>query len=116
MPVSSVPQAGLVGLCLAALISLCVPAVVYFVCRKRMELPLRNIATGAGMFILFALVLEGAMHFYFLRFNPATSAWLLHHTWGYVLYGVGAAALFEETARLIAFCFFTKRTGDAGTA
>jgi uncharacterized membrane protein YhfC len=113
---NSVPPAGLVGLGLAALISLLIPAIIYVVCRRRMELPLRNVAIGAVMFILFALLIEGAMHFYFLRFNPATSAWLMHHTWGYVLYGISAAALFEETARLIAFRFFTKRTGDIGTA
>ncbi|HEX3674419.1 MAG TPA: YhfC family glutamic-type intramembrane protease [Rhizomicrobium sp.] len=112
---NTVPQGGLIGLGLAALISLLAPFVVYFVCRKRMELPLRNIALGAGIFALFALGLEGAMHYYFLKANPTTSAWLLHNTWGYVVYGVSAAALFEETGRLIAFRFFAKRTGDAGT-
>jgi uncharacterized membrane protein YhfC len=113
---STVPQAAIIGLGLAALISLFTPVVVYLVCRRRMELPLRNIAIGAGMFVLFALVLEGAMHFYFLRANPRTSAWLMSHTWAFVLYAVSAAAIFEETARLIAFRFFTRRTGDSGTA
>jgi uncharacterized membrane protein YhfC len=113
---SVVSQSAIIGLGLAALISLFVPVVIYLVCRNRMQLPLRNIAIGAGIFIVSARVLEGAMHFYFLKANPVTSSWLLHHTWGFVAYAVGAAAVFEETGRLIAFRFFTKRTGDAGTA
>ena len=112
----SVSQGAILGLALAALISLATPFVIYFFCRRRMDLPLRNIAIGAGIFILFALVLESAMHLYFLKANPVTSAWLMHHTWGFMLYAAGAAAIFEETGRLIAFRFFAKRTGDAGTA
>ena len=113
---NAIPQAAIAGLGLAALISLITPVIIYLICRTRMELPLRNIAVGAGMFFLSALVLEAAMHFYFLRANPATSAWLMSHTWGFVLYAVSAAAIFEETARLIAFRLFIRRTGDAGTA
>jgi len=112
----AVSQGAILGLALAGLIALLTPFATYFICRPRMELPLRNIAIGAGIFVLFALMLESAMHFYILRLNPVTAAWLKTHAWGYVIYGAGAAAIFEETGRLIAFRFLVGRTGDAGTA
>ena len=69
-----VSQGTIAGLGIAALISLAAPFVAYRVCRGRMVLPGRNIAIGAGIFVLFALVLEGAMHWYVLLHNPATAA------------------------------------------
>ena len=111
-----VSQTALLGLGGAALMSLSAPFLVYFVCRRRMVLSLRNVALGAGVLVLFALVLEGAMHWYILKHNPVTSAWLRTHAWGFVVYAAGAAALFEETGRFLAMRLFAKRTGDPGTA
>lgn len=111
-----ISQWTIVGLACAALISLTAPFVVYRVCRGRMTLPGRNIAIGAVTFVLFALVLEGAMHWYVLVHNPATAAWMKAHGWGYVIYGAGAAALFEETGRWLAMRLFVRRVDDAGTA
>lgn len=111
-----VSQSALAGLACAALISLLTPFVFYAVCRRRMVLPARNIALGAFVFVLFAMVLEGLMHWYFIKLNPVTAAWLDSHVWGFVAYAAGAAALFEETGRLLALRFLAKRTGDAGTA
>jgi uncharacterized membrane protein YhfC len=45
-----------------------------------------------------------------------TAAWLKAHTWGYMVYGAGAAALYEETGRYVAMRLFVRRTGDPGTA
>jgi len=111
-----VSQGAIVGLACAALISLVAPIIAYFVCRGRMALPGRNIAIGAGVFVLFVLVLEGAMHWYFLSHNPVTSAWLRAHTWGFIAYGAGAAALYEETGRYVAMRLFVSRVGEPGTA
>jgi uncharacterized membrane protein YhfC len=61
-----VSQHAIWGLALAALISFFAPFIVYAVCRKRMTLSFRNIAIGAAVFVLFVLVLEGAMHWYVL--------------------------------------------------
>jgi len=112
----TVSQTALAGLALSAVISLLFPFLVYFLCRRRMSLPLRNIAIGAGIFVLFVVVLEAAMHYYFLKFNPVTSAWLGSHPWGFAAYGAGAAALYEETGRYMAMRLFVKRAGDPGTA
>ena len=111
-----VSQTALLGLACAGLISLATPFLVYLLCRRRMVLPTRNVALGAGTFVLFALVLESGMHWYFLKHNPVTSAWLGSHIWGYAAYAAGAAALFEETGRYLALRLFAKRTADPGTA
>jgi uncharacterized membrane protein YhfC len=106
----------ILGLVLAIVISLVAPFVIFRVCRGRMVLLPRNIALGAGVFILFAMVLEGVMHLYVLQLNPTTSGWLNHHVWGFVLYVVSAAALYEETGRYLAMRFFVKHAGNPGTA
>jgi len=112
----TVSSAAVGGLALAALISLAAPFAVYFACRRRLTLPGRNIALGATVFVLFALVLEGAMHWYVLKHNPGTAAWMRDHWWGFAIYACAAAALFEETGRFLALRFFAKRTDDAGAA
>ena len=112
----SVSQSALAGLACAALISLLAPFAVYALCRRRMVLATRNILLGAGVFVLFALVLESALHFYVLKHNPVTSAWLGSHPFGFAAYAAGAAALFEETGRFLAMRFLVKPTGDPGTA
>lgn len=111
-----VSQFAILGLVLAAVISFSTPFVFYAFCRRRMVLPWRNIAIGAGIFVLFALVLESTMHWYILKHNPVTSTWLNHNVWGFAAYASFAAGLFEETGRLIAMRFLIKRTGDPGTA
>jgi uncharacterized membrane protein YhfC len=111
-----VSQATIVGLACAALISLLAPFVAYRVCRGRMVLPGRNIAIGAGTFVLFALVLEGTLHWYMLLHNPVTAAWFKSNTLGFMVYAAGAAALFEETGRWVAMRLFVRRVDDLGTA
>jgi uncharacterized membrane protein YhfC len=111
-----VSPAALLGLTLAALMSLAAPFVFYAVCRRRMTLPLRNIAIGAGMFVLFALVLESALHWYVLKHNPATAAWFAANPYGFAAYAAFAAALFEETGRYLAMRLLVKRVDDPGTA
>lgn len=111
-----VSQWAMVGLACAAIISLLAPVITYLVCRGRMTLPGRNIAIGAGVFVLFALVLESAMHWYVLLHNPVTSAWLRAHAWGYIVYAAGAAALYEETGRYVAMRLLVKPAGEPGTA
>ncbi|HJW42043.1 MAG TPA: YhfC family glutamic-type intramembrane protease [Rhizomicrobium sp.] len=111
-----VSQAALAGLALSFLVSLIAPFAVYFVLRRRMTLSWRNIAVGAGMFVLFALVLEQALHYFVLKANPATSAWMKTHVWAFAAYGALAAGVFEETGRYVGMRFLVRPTGNPGTA
>jgi uncharacterized membrane protein YhfC len=111
-----ISQWTIAGLGCAALISLSAPFIVFWICRKRMTLPGRNIVLGAATFVLFALVLEGSMHWYVLKLNPVTAAWMKVHGWGFAIYGASAAAIFEETGRWLAMRVFVRNVGEPGSA
>lgn len=64
---------------------------------------------GAGMFFLFAMILESLLHQIML---PAVQC----STITYVVYGALAAGIFEETARFISFKLILKKHLSAETA
>ena len=103
------------GLIVALVLSVGAPIAVLLVCRHRMTISWRNVLLGAGVFLLFALVLEQMLHYFVLQANPATSFWIRNNPWGYVAYGVMAAALFEEVGRYLGMRLLAKPTGEPGT-
>ncbi len=70
---------------------------------------------GAGIFVLFAMVLESAMHNVVLLATPL-GAVLQKNIWLYGLYGGLAAGVFEETGRLAAFRLLIKNQRGRVTA
>lgn len=111
-----ISPATIAGLACAAVISLLAPFAMYRWCRKRMPLPARALWLGAMFYLVFAVVLEGALHLYLLRWNPVTAAFFATSLWGYVVYLSAAAALFEETARLIVLRYLVRGAEGPGTA
>lgn len=105
----------LIGLSLAALLALAIPFVVYFGWRRRMELRLRNVLVGVAIFVVFVIVLEGAMHAYLLTGNPVTKAWFAAYPIGMALYAALAAGLFEETGRYLGLRYLAKAVPGNGT-
>jgi uncharacterized membrane protein YhfC len=99
----------------AAILSALWPVAIFVICRRRMTLAGRNVLAGAGVFFLFAMVLEQGLHAYVLKGNPETAAWLHARPIWYALYGCCAAALFEETGRYLGMRFLVRPTGDPGT-
>jgi uncharacterized membrane protein YhfC len=89
---------------------------VILICRRRMTLSLRNIAIGAAVFLLFALVLEGWLNGYLLTRNKNTADWFATHRAAFVLYAICAAALFEEVGRFLGMALLVRPTGNPGTA
>lgn len=71
--------------------------------------------TGAGIFFLFAMVLESILHNVVLLATPL-GAVLQSNIWLYGLYGGLAAGIFEETGRLVAFRFLLKSHRSRVTA
>lgn len=90
------------------IISIGVPIAVTIYCYKKYKISFLNILVGAGIFILFALVLEKSMHVYFLKTNFNTSIILESSPWIYAIYGAFAAGIFEETGRFIGFKFLLR--------
>jgi len=70
--------------------------------------------TGAGIFIVFALILEPILHNLVLRSGIGTA--IQNNIWIYGLYGGLAAGLFEETGRFLAFKFVLRNRQDRITA
>lgn len=79
-------------------------------CLAHYKSGLKPILVGAGMFLLFAMVLEQILHFFILKQNPVTSAFFTNHL-AYAAYGGLAAGIFEETGRLVGFRFLLKKPG-----
>ncbi|WP_159721292.1 YhfC family intramembrane metalloprotease [Enterococcus sp. CSURQ0835] len=89
---------------LAALLCVIIPLSGFLLLRRHHEIKLSPILFGALFFILFVLVLEPVMHQLVLRPQANGTISLIKTAPAlYVLYGVLAAGIFEESARGIAF-------------
>ena len=99
------PFATVIVLITVALMTLLVPLGVMLFLRRRGG-TWTAFLTGAGTFVLFALILEPILHNLVLR-SPAGAA-IQGNILLYGLYGGLAAGLFEETGRLLAFRFILK--------
>ncbi len=106
----------LAGIAVSLLVSLLAPVALFTLARRRVALSWRNVAVGAGIFVLFALVLEQSLPFYFLHLNHVTAIWLRSHPLAFAFYGMLAAGLFEETGRFVGMRFFVTPTSNPGTA
>ncbi|MCL2783370.1 MAG: YhfC family intramembrane metalloprotease, partial [Propionibacteriaceae bacterium] len=105
------------GMALTIVIVFGVPIGLYFGLRKRLGLKATPVFVGAAIFVAFALVLEPSLHRVVLR--PAadgTIGLMSSHPGLYVLYGVLAAGVFEETGRLVGFTMIRNRFQGARTA
>lgn len=111
-----ISNAAIAGLAFSLVVSAAAPFVVYAVLRRRMTLSWRNIGIGAAMFVVSAMVLEQILHYVVLKAVPVTSAWFTAHRWGFAIYGLLAAGLFEETGRYIGLRYLARPTGNPGTA
>ena len=96
------PAATIIILAAIALMTLLLPLGVMLALRRRGG-TWTAFLTGAGTFVLFAMVLEPILHNLILR-SPAGAA-IRQNILLYALYGGLAAGLFEETGRLLAFRF-----------
>lgn len=100
----------IISLVLMAVLGIAVPAAAALVWRFRFRKgTLKATFIGAGMFLLFAMVLERLLHVLVLPL-------VMNNVVLYVIYGAVAAGLFEETARFLSFRFFLKKNRSAENA
>lgn len=93
------------GIC--ALTGIAVPVALAWWLVKKQKACLTTILIGAGVFIVFALLLEPILHMLVLK-GPHGPA-IMGNVWLYALYGGLAAGLFEETGRFLAMKFLLKK-------
>ena len=105
-----VPASSIVTMAFCALIGIATPIVLAWWLVKKYKVQPLTILVGAGVFILFALVLESLVHQVVLKgpYGPA----ILGNVWYYALYGGLMAGIFEETGRFLAMKHLLKKAPD----
>jgi uncharacterized membrane protein YhfC len=104
------------SMAISMLIAIGLPIGLFLFWRKKYGLKLIPLLVGAGIFIVFALVLERVLHLVVLKPSADGSIALTQNApLLFVLYAVLAAGVFEETGRLIAFIFLKRRYRGVGT-
>lgn len=100
----------IISLVLMAVLGIAVPSAAALVWRFRFHKgTLKATFIGAGMFLLFAMVLERLLHVLVIPL-------VMNNVVLYVIYGSAAAGVFEETARFLSFRFFLKKNRSAENA
>lgn len=100
----------IISLVLMAVLGIAVPVTAALVWRFRFRKgTLKATFIGAGMFLLFAMVLEQLLHVLVIPL-------VMNNVVLYVIYGSAAAGVFEETARFLSFRFFLKKNRSAENA
>ena len=101
----TVSGASLGGMIFSLILSIVLPIVLFILVKIKLKANLTSFVIGCATFIIFALMLEPILHSVVLT---ATGTLLTDNIILYGLYGGLAAALFEETGRLVAMKFFMK--------
>lgn len=103
-----VSSLSIAGMIFTLLISFLFPVVlgVFFI--KKYRTGVKPLLTGMLVFIIFALILEQAMHFLVIGQPTALANTIKSSPWLYGAYGGLAAGIFEETGRLLAFLIILK--------
>jgi len=102
-----VPAGNLIMMVLNALLGIAIPVFLAWWAVKKHHANLSAILIGAGVFVLFALVLESIVHQVVLK-GPHGAA-IQGNVLYYALYGGLMAGLFEETGRFLAMKFLLKK-------
>ena len=100
---------GLSMLCMgvSAVVSFLIPLLLYLFFRRRDGVSGKAFWVGSVVFVVFALVLESAMHR--LALGSALGKTIQNNILLYALYGGLAAGLFEETGRFLAMRYVLKQ-------
>ena len=102
-----VPAGNLIMMIVNALLGVAVPVFLCWWAVKKHKANLSTILIGAGVFVVFALVLESLVHQIVLR--GARGEAIQGNILYYALYGGLMAGLFEETGRFLAMRFLLKK-------
>jgi uncharacterized membrane protein YhfC len=106
MEMGTVSTLSIVGMIVSMAVAILLPIVLCVVVRKKTRAKFSSMLWGCGTFFLFALVLEQILHVVVLSITKTA---LTENIWLYGLYGGAAAAVFEETGRIITMKFIMKK-------
>lgn len=110
-----VAASSIIMMAINALIGIVAPFLLAWWAIKEFKSGLKSVLTGAGVFVVFALILESIVHQIVLK-GPHGPA-IIGNTYYYALYGGLMAGLFEETGRFLSMKLILKKESPAaGTA
>ncbi|MDY0394182.1 YhfC family glutamic-type intramembrane protease [Virgibacillus halophilus] len=98
-------------LMISVMLAIGVPVAFLIFFHRRFTVSWKHVLVGAGIFIVFALILEKMLHAYVLDMNPVTMKWV-KNPYFYALYGGLAAGVFEEVGRFIGFRYILQKSHD----
>lgn len=105
----TVPAGNIAGMVFSLLVALGVPIALCILIRKKLRADVVPFFLGAGVFFLFAMLLEQLFHVVILLRAGAVSEALKQNIWLYAIYGGLAAGVFEETGRYLCMKFLMKK-------
>ena len=109
MELNTISGLAIVGVICSVVLSMGVPIALFIAGRVKLKARISSFFIGAGTYLLFAMLLEQLLHVLVIQFcglNAQSRPWL------YYVYAALAAAVFEETGRLIAMKFWMKKWLD----
>ena len=112
-----VPSSSIVFMVISGIISCGLPVLAFLIINKRIKLDIIPLLVGCAAFFVFALILESGLHALVLKPGPDGSIALISkNPILYILYGIFAAGIFEETARFLSFSLLKKKHHGINTA
>jgi uncharacterized membrane protein YhfC len=110
-----VPVLSMVFMVVSALVAIGMPVFLFFFFKKRVSMAVVPVLVGVAAFVVFALVLERAVHMIVLKPSPTGEIALRNKPLLYMLYGCFMAGIFEESARFLMFHLLKKKYNGIGT-
>lgn len=106
-----VPELSIIFMAVVALVGIAIPVMLLIFFRKKYKSSLLAFFTGCGVFVVFALLIEGTLHRLILPSDLGQK--IQANFWLFAAYGGLMAGLFEETGRFVAFkTLLRKKSGD----
>ena len=99
MEIQTIPALSMAGVICTIILSIGLPILLIVVGKKKFGAQISTFFIGAGTFVLFALVLEQILHMLVMNVFGLSQD---RNEWLYYIYAAAAAAVFEESGRIIA--------------
>lgn len=109
MELQTISNTAIIGVICSIALSVGVPIALLIVGKAKFQARISSFLIGAGAFLLFAMILEQLMHLLVIQvcgLNAQSDPWL------YYVYAAAAAAVFEETGRILAMKLWMKKWLD----
>ena len=105
MEIQTIPALSMAGVICTIILSIGLPILLIVVGKKKFGAQISAFFIGAGTFVLFALVLEQILHMLVMNVLGLSQD---SNEWLYYIYAAVAAAVFEESGRIITMKYFMK--------